>query len=104
MGSFWKKKIWEVLIFMCVAKIQVKKYFKKKCMLQPDAMNTVEVKAFLHLEKWNSKKWNKTKVIDRTAKTFIHSGNVQQEKVSREVPEHRENNGLDIIKHRKPTR
>ena len=88
---------------MCVAKIQTKKYFIQKYMLQPDPMQTVEVKAFLHLEKWNSKKRNKTKEIDRTAKTFIHSGNVQQEKVSREVPEHKENNGLDIVKQRNPT-
>ena len=44
MGSFWKN--WE--IFMCVTKIQVKKY-----MLQPDPMQIVEVKDLLHLEKWN---------------------------------------------------
>lgn len=81
---------------MCVTKIQVKKY-----MLQPGPMQTVEVKDLLHLEKWNSQKWNKTKVIDWTARTFMPSGNVQQEKLSKEFPEHRENNEMDNIKQRK---
>lgn len=49
------------------------------------------------------KMWSETKVTDWTAKIFMPSGNVQQQKVSKEVPEHGENNRMAITGREKST-
>ena len=74
---------------MVLSKTQVQRYVVARP--QTDS----ESKRSPYLEKWSE-----TKVIDRTAKIFLPSESVQQQKVP-EVPEHGENNRMAKTRKRK---